>query len=72
MAGIFQGRAHARAPAGSQVNFSGAQDSHNLGDPFADIPLDRPGLTGVVNETAVGAFIRHPAIVVPHYKVAQG
>ena len=64
MAAILQGRPHARAPSGSQVNFCSAQDCHNLGDPLPDISLDRPRLIEVVNETAVCALICHPASVI--------
>jgi hypothetical protein len=64
MAAILQGRPQARAPSGSQVNFCGAQNCHNLGDPLPDISLDRSRLTEVANETAVRALICHPASVI--------
>jgi hypothetical protein len=70
MAAILQGRPYARVPAGSQVNFCGAQDCHNLGDPLLDISLDGPRLTEVVNETAVRALICHPASVIERVSVA--
>jgi hypothetical protein len=71
MAAILQGRPHAWLPPGSQVNLSVAQDCHNVGDPLPDIPLDRPRLTEVVDESAVQTLIRHLAIVMQQCLVVR-
>lgn len=66
VAAVLQGRPQARLPPGSQVSLAGAQDGCHFGDPIPDILFHCFRPTEVVDESAVRALVRHPAIVIPH------